>query len=141
MFHRISEYEDISICALLCGGGGIVVDAPEKMGAEGPWPVDSSNPILLSPFAHPVQDRDEGSAPLCQAVFHLWGNLGIFLPVDKLIRLQLLQCGAEGLIGNTVDVPFHLVESNHTELHQSIQDGHFIFPADQGQGVAEARGT
>lgn len=94
--------------------------------------------VFGAPFAHAVQDGNEGAASFGEAVLHLRRNLGIFFPVNELIRLKLFQGGAQGLVGNAPDIALHFIEPHHAEFHQCIQDGHFIFPVDQGKGVAES---
>lgn len=95
-------------------------------------------PVPLSPFAHGIQERHQGSAPFRQAVFHLWRNLRVFLPVHQPVGFQLLQGGAQGLIGDLPDVALHFVEPYHLELHKRIENRHFVFAVDQGEGIAES---
>ena len=68
--------------------------------------------MVVPPLAQVVQDGDEGLAPLREAVLHLGGDLGVLLPVDQLVGLQLLQGGAESLEGDAPDVP--LISLNRT---------------------------
>ncbi len=93
--------------------------------------------VLVSPLAHSIQNRDQGFATLGQAVFYLGWDLRVFLPVDQLVCLQLFQGGAQGLVGDFSNVLFHLIEADDAEFHESVEDGHLVFPVDERQGIAE----
>ena len=43
--------------------------------------------VLVSPLAHSIQNRDQGSAALCQTVLHFRRDLRILLPVDQSVGL------------------------------------------------------
>ena len=58
--------------------------------------------------------------------------------MDQAVGLQLLQGGAEGLEGDAPDVPLHLIEPDHAEVHQRVENEHLVLPLDQGHGVVEA---
>ena len=88
--------------------------------------------VLVSPFAHLVKNGYEGFSTVGETVFNFRRYLWIFLPVDELVSFQFLKGGTEGLIGNVSDIFFHFVEPDDAELHQGIEDGHFILPVDEG---------
>lgn len=103
-----------------------------------PSPPRFLQPVSIAPLTHPVQNGNQGFSPLCQTVFHLWGNLRIFLSMDQLVCLQLLQSRAQGLIGDFSDILFHFIETDNAEFHQRIENGHLVFAVDQRKRVAES---
>ena len=75
--------------------------------------------VSLAPVAHLVQNGDQRLSPLREAVLHLGRDLGILLPVDQLIRLQFLQCGAEGLVGDP-PIYFFISLNRTTPKHMRV---------------------
>lgn len=96
-------------------------------------------PVLLPPLAHAVEYRYQRFSALGKAVFDLRRNLRIFLSVYEPVGLELLERRAERLVRNAADIFFHLVEAHDAELHQSVENRHFIFPVYQRERVAESR--
>lgn len=78
------------------------------------------------------------SPPGGEAVLHLGGHLGVLLPMDQTVGLQLLQGGAEGLEGDAADVSFHLIEAHHPKFGQGVENGHLVLAADERQGIGKA---
>ena len=75
----------------------------------------ASRAVAHAPFAHAVQDRDQGAASFRQAVLHLGRDLRVFLPVDQPVRFQFFQVGAQRFVGDGFEVLFQFVEPHDLE--------------------------
>ena len=47
--------------------------------------------MFVAPLAHPVQQRDQGFSHIGERILHLRRHLGIHLPVNKTVLLQLFE--------------------------------------------------
>ena len=47
--------------------------------------------MFVAPLAHPVQQRDQGFSRIGERILHLRRHLGIHLPVNKTVLLQLFE--------------------------------------------------
>ena len=56
-----------------------------------------------------------------------------------MVRLQLLEGGAQRLVGDSPDVLFHLVEPHHAEFHPRVENRHLVLAVDQRERVVEPR--
>ena len=100
-----------------------------------------SHPILLTPFAHAVEDGHEGLAALGKSVLHFRRDLRVFRADNQFVGFELFQRKAQRLEGDALDVPLQHVEPHDPEFHERVENGHFVFAADERQRVAESRLT
>ena len=55
-----------------------------------------------------------------------------------MICFQFFQVRAERLVRDIFQIPFQLIESHDLELHQTIQNDHFVFARYERERVAES---
>lgn len=96
-------------------------------------------PVFLSPFAHPVENGHQRFSAPGEAVFHFRGDLRVFFADDESVGFQLFQRAGKGFVGNAFDISLQFVVAHHAEFRKGVQNGHFVFSADEGEGIAESR--
>lgn len=94
--------------------------------------------VFVAPFAHTVENGDKGATAFRERIFDFRRDLWIFFAVHELVGFQLFEGGAEGFVGDIADIAFHFVEANNAELHQRVEDGHFVFAVDERQRVVKS---
>ena len=77
--------------------------------------------VLHTPLTHGIQNRNEGFSLFCQAVFHFRRDLRVFFPVDKTIRLQVLQRHTQCFIGDRPDEFFQFIEADNAKFHKELK--------------------
>lgn len=103
------------------------------------FPDKDSKPVFLSPYTELVENFHQGFAPLAERILHLGRDLRVLLAENQLVTFQLFQVGAQSFIRYGFQVSLQLIEPHHAKLHQAIENHHFMFPADEGERIGEAR--
>ena len=94
--------------------------------------------ILLAPNTELIQHSHQRFSSFRKRIFHLRRDLRILGADDQLIRFQLLEIRAEGLVGNGFQIPLQLIESHRLKLHQAVKNDHLVLAGDQRQRVGKA---